>query len=416
MIIAIIYVSALLLVMANLAEVIVRTQQNRRVFRASNLIDDLLFSAESDAKTWIARHPPGANGSSTDDSDEMSRRMREIEMQDAAALDIADCSDTVKYGGRPCMGFEVVGRGQEQVQIGGVGASYYSVPSAISENGAIRGTGSAAERCGADPSDADDSCHWNKLRFGESVEIPLYYEDSGGSIRKPADFKLRIRTPACEGSGPDCSMNGRVVLYPKIPVGRCDGCPFRNPDEYKDSTLVQWQINDADGGTDQLVANSSFEPSNRRELGNNFYPFQNTELSGGRINDANPTTPDFYGLTDFVILDRTHRGQNFTRPNPDRILISDKIRDYARPVLRLNFVTRPKKNNWPEETHSLTDDEINDTGLDVPYLEYQLLTSDPVADSKSIIRTWARILDFSREKTTFVEHIAPEGGFVLESL
>lgn len=87
----------------------------------------------------------------------------------------------------------------------------------------------------------DWPCHWNKIREGESVVIPLFTEDAGGVVRNPADlgmdrFELRFRA-AC---------NPEAVVGAGGTAGTICDDDFRydvqGDDGQTDTVIVLWEI------------------------------------------------------------------------------------------------------------------------------------------------------------------------------
>lgn len=408
LVIALIYVSAFLLVIAGLTEAVLKTTQAIRNSETSAKAFYLAEGAMEKARLWIKENGVGENAVSGDFSADDREEYLEELFEEAAMAGIGDCasdSDPVREGVQPCIGFEVLGRGSgaaAQVRLNS--ADYYSVP--------MKGTGNAGENCAGRAvdslSNADDPCNWNRLNFGQSVEIPLTYD--GGETIFSGQFKLRIRTPC--GSFDDsrelseCSEN--IDLYPLTSAS-----DYRNTSA--DPVLVQWLISGETAGRESvtLIANDRLARTDELRHENSTTGNANTELSGGRINEAKRDGDD---LNYYAVLEQNYSSKNISAISPGEI--SSFLATINNPVLRLSLVTHPKKNQKSDGTlYSPSPALINDASFDLPYLEYQLLTDGghPVPDSKSRIRAWMRIGDFREEIIKDVERPASLSGFAMEN-
>jgi hypothetical protein len=214
----------------------------------------------------------------------------------------------------------------------------------------------------------DYSCNWNKLQFGSSATdravIPLYYDDGVVDLVNPFQdvgniFALRMRTPCkpcvygtdtlggderyCE-KGADrtvCAEDERYVL------DESDG----------NDILVQWQIlGQCDDGNFGLEECGMVPYVKYDKYGNEDSKFSG--ISEFRINNSN------------LLFD-------------DKILLDDVFfkgvdtSDYNLP----NISTKLQSMEKPKLTMFLTGKLISENGGFIPYLEYQLLTNTPVANS-----------------------------------
>jgi len=374
----------------------------------------------------ITLPPPGVDVSTLPDAQKVFRKLVDL----AIKMGITGCEVKDTTTNMPkCAWMRVIGStDEEQAKLSFADTSssisvWNSVPPAFKdpvyvsgvEIPMVRGTGDMAVDCGNDEDwakDADNPCHWNKLKFGESAEVPLYAPDPAEptSPLKATKFRVRIRTPKCtdldgaETDGTDCEPNyetGRVVLYPPV-----DGVDFL--DLEKDKVLVQWMIVDEDGGETlvaseetvmDLVGNKNKRPANVSEVG------FNTEVTAGRINEAFSSSGR---ISNFDVL---NQGQKAKDINGDvcsgfcaRILdfIGNSLK-ITKPVLRLSLVDKPYRN------------DARDEHKQVPYLEYQVLADNPIMSTESAYSVWAQVGDFKKEATGKYRHPMTVGGFAIEN-
>lgn len=403
LIIAIVFVSALLLVMAGLFEIRIRVIQavgNRETEAKAQYLAE---SAVELASFWAATHGVGRN---TTDADAAMDLTPLISAANNLGISCDDIDGNATNGSQPCVGVEVVNRPADAAQKVTLGATtYFSAP--------IRGSGDAAGEsdCSSRPADADDPCNWNRLAVGQTVEIPLYYENSDGTVTKlnfgtggpPEEFKLRVKTP------------GNIMLYPSVTAATGGENPdYRNPD--RDPVLVQWSIFD-EGGSGVITAWDKPDAENKRLMSG--YRERNTEVSSGRINLARPDISlgaDVDPLNNFIVLqylnsggdDDKHYGK---KTDKSKQLIGNAISTdtsgYTKPTLRLTLVGQPQRSD---------SDDVNDRSFDVPYLEYQVLTkTTPMSDSKSLIIGRAEIGGFRKEFRKYLKRQTSASGFAIES-
>lgn len=401
----------------------------------------LAESAQELAGLW--RHDKGRGANSGDIEAFMAPVIEAVESD----LGI-ECSDVnpSEAEDQPCIGFKVVGRSEESAQIRfpALNPDYYTIPAAYVENGQKRGTGSAAAKCSTPQDNAgfiDDPCNWNVLKYGEDVEIPLYYEeDTNGNgiieageiekldVRDADDFILRVRTRCKDVNGvavENCEYRDRIELYPPVVSDLnpdAGNKPFRHPDFEKDPVLVQWMINDMQGGGTLIagdVTANGMRPKMQLPLGADKEK-DNTEISGGRINAANDRFGRF-ALRDFIMLKGDYKGERVADNQPSSI--QNFIAASQEPKLRLSFVTRALRLlvNENENMDGLSNAQLNNSERYVPELEYQVLTKfEPVADSKAYIIGWSRIgapgADYGRTMRKSIEYPASLGGFALGNL
>lgn len=347
----------------------------------------------------------------------------------AASAGITNCADmdnNMTNGAQPCVGFEVHGRAADAEKVTFDNAQYFSAP--------IKGSGDAADGvdCSTVPdvdlAEADHPCNWNRMYLGHTVEIPLYYEEADGTIKKlfdPAnqgaaeEFRLRVRSQACAVGSSGCSADGRLILYPSVTAAAGGENPdYRNPD--RDPVLVQWSVFDAEGNG-VVTAWDETAGGKRRMTADRF---QNTEISSGRINLAN-TTNNAEALYNFIVLQhlnepdeyKKHRGKNSDK-QAQTIGSFIATPTVTKPTLRLSLVGQPQRHfsaldfqpfEYPEDLNSREE-------FDIPYLEYQFLTKEsPPSGEKTLIIGWAEIGGFRKEFRKYKKRQTSASGFAIES-
>ncbi|MBT5016038.1 hypothetical protein HN748_04410 [Candidatus Peregrinibacteria bacterium] len=230
----------------------------------------------------------------------------------------------------------------------------------------IPGTGDAGDSCNfEEPADgdgddgdawdveADDKCNWNKIAYGETITIPLYYEDDTGvcpddEICNPAEigltsFYLRIRTP--EGS--DLSGNS-------------------------DESIVNWEISgDCDTDEDFVSDKSCYlmAASGGTVMGGDVF---DSYIDYTAINNAK-SNGDYIVLNGF---NDYYLGKDETKINRmiEEFLTSfagdgDIEKEVLNPKLKLSVISPLLK---------------IDMTTSVPYLEYQLITDPAYSDNKIV--------------------------------
>jgi hypothetical protein len=98
----------------------------------------------------------------------------------------------------------------------------------------IPGTGNAGDSCDFEDdsqtwyNDSDEACNWNKIVYGQTVTIPLFYTDSTGTQMNDFTsgdlFTLKIRTPeSSSGTRPslNSTLDDEVIVNWEI-VAECD--------------------------------------------------------------------------------------------------------------------------------------------------------------------------------------------------
>jgi hypothetical protein len=161
------------------------------------------------------------------------------------------------------------------------------------------------------------------------------------------------------------------------------------------------------------------------------YNQQNTELTAGRINWAKDKSSD---QDKFIVLQSVKKGRLVKEERlagkdflagtstGDRIEISKYLSELpptARPILRLNMVDKARRNEYKDASGfsaSFSPADFDNRRTIVPYLEYQLLTKQPVADVKALVIGSVSIEGIKRRvRQTIGRFMLLVGGFVLEN-
>lgn len=265
--------------------------------------------------------------------------------------------------------------------------------------------GAALTDLGIDSGLMDDPldwpCHWNKIREGQAVSIPLYVEE-GGVVRNPGfsvdtstgaigtdglgltDFQLRYRNP-CNPANSEkgyeiCDNTARYQLR------------WFEPD-YEDTVILLWSI------TGQGINNGTtideravvFEPFV-------FQGFFNFNIKVDDINRFNLKNPQFW-ITPTTKVD--FEGT-----------INQPLSNY------LNIIHKPVLNLLAIHTLEHGDPPSN---IKIPYLEYQfkapidLATQSPISSTSKVVRVDVMVDGGYSE--TLERNIAlpkPVSGFVIQ--
>jgi len=219
---------------------------------------------------------------------------------------------------------------------------YYYLP--------IPGTGDAAStgECSiSEHLDADHSCNWNKISVGDSVNIPLYYDDGSGALSFPdtinlSEFYLRMRTPCENGSlADDCDGDDRYEISSKSSTSFLETSD--NP------AIVLWEfVGEKLTGTEYEIPNDAASSGNRSLQENN-------EIYEALI-DHTPWS-SASGFDNTVLLGITGLGSSFTGILDLHSFINDT--GYTDLYFSMSII------------NELEDYTSGDT---VPYLEYQIVT------------------------------------------
>ncbi len=221
-----------------------------------------------------------------------------------------------------------------------------------------------------DDEDVDHPCNWNKLMYGDSVTIPLYYTDSSGNLVLPADFTsftgwyLKVRTPCSDTEGiPDeypCS--GRFQFDG-------DGTDSTSTEDDNDDSVVFWKLigEDASGNSVNLIPSDSYYTSFSNERKCRAYSgsctLLNTEIYESLIDQGTSI--------DYIVLE----GAN-TDPYTELYQICTETHsDYTYPLSTLSLQL------------SIVQPLVDESDASIPYLEWQLASeaSEPFADTKAVI-------------------------------
>lgn len=241
--------------------------------------------------------------------------------------------------------FEIFGRAQENDNEAS-GYFYTPIPNT--------GTAGPSSKCSFLEPDKNvgHACNWNKLLTGDSVTIPLYSDDGFGGVKNPNDlgvtaWYLLVRTPCDNGSLlNDCGPGSRYVLDA--------GAGYED-----DDSIILWQlIGESSTGSVSVVPDDATTVDGGTFQQIRFTDF-NTEVYESSINSA---------LTagDYIALEGSTSSTKY-----QSLLDFSKISTFDTVVLQLDIVS----------------ELISDTGVNVPYLEWQLYSNalEPFADNKSVI-------------------------------
>ncbi|MBL4695110.1 hypothetical protein JKY72_07135 [Candidatus Gracilibacteria bacterium] len=235
----------------------------------------------------------------------------------------------------------------------------------------------------------DYSCNWNKLTFGASlsdrVTIPLYYEASDGTIINPyatGDAKaisVRLRTPCIPKSDSDSSDPTVCADTDRYVLDISDG----------DDIVVQWQLSGIkDGEEVSYVGNPVGE--------------EKSVLSEGRINGS--------------ISDIENKGQFSLIRNDSNLILTETNQStgVSKKLLQgstsqLSLLSKPVLTLFLSEGLS----SINEKN--VPYLEYQIVTDVPIADSRTQLIVEVGVDGNKFEETVYIEQQKPIIDFAIQN-
>ena len=398
---------------------------------------------------------------------------------------LAKCGDVDgdrTNGNQPCFEIKVVGRGDDAVGAGERFNFTYKRP----YNGdlglfstPLKGTGNAVAVSGDEggeskcvktsiegPDTVNDPCNWNILKYGESVQIPLFYEEKNpnptpqnpGPIVHTLDmrdvnraFFLRLRTPCEEGadSANADALAEFALRSPGIDVGegavggaaaakmisvpdKIAGTDFprncdagdrvelspstNNAQKYltfaDDPVIVQWSLVDDNGkavfateGADLMSRpprpdkRPNFEAGAPRFLD---YPL-NSQLSAGRLNKSTQEVGiNIFNFINLVGTADLNDGVKHTFGGGGNDL-SAFMSQYAgkRLYFNLKIIKKLRRNNSDSY---------------VPHLEYQVLTSEPIADASTKILVTVRMWDMQADKMIQLPSKSAGNMFVLGNL
>ncbi|MFH1284867.1 MAG: hypothetical protein ABIH78_04780 [Candidatus Peregrinibacteria bacterium] len=297
------------------------------------------------------------------------------------------------------------------------------------ENGGIEGQDGLAQ--------IDYACNWNKLTFGSSITdraaIPFYYqvdedtivspfnssaaERDGGAVPQAQKFALRVRTPClpcvydtadkvgginrvCErGDDPticydyDQSPNERYELK----VGGIDD----------DDVVVQWQLTGMcdEGGTDEecgLIQYVKYITSSLPErIDSNF-----SGITEGRINNYVPNLAHPGNDANHQLLYPTLLGIDTSTYEQLRIFknLPGQFGDLKLPSIKQPFLTLFLSNKL-----------ISQTDKNVPYLEYQVLTDQPIGNQSTELHVTVNVDGNVFEKTIYQDQSKPLIDFAVQN-
>lgn len=485
--VAIVFVSALMIVSGSLMIQMISGKANEQRWVKQTQLNNLLYSAQEAAR-WIVETQLPVGGVAADVQPIIDRVVADqVALADSLGIATNNCADVDgddTNGLQPCFDIKVVGRGVEadanRAQANGDGQDFasgqfnfdYKRGHWVAANGTglfstpLKGTGNAVSgandggesKC-VNPDDPNDPCSWNVLKYGESVQIPLFYEtkNNDGTVavhtldmaanRANRAFFLRLRTPCDEraasanadafevvnGRSPDlglenneagraqaltilgvpaniagtefprnCEADDRIELFP--PVGSPEYLTFAS-----DPVIVLWSLVDDNGktvvateGTDELI--SAKRPNfGNGQLGSAQYKV-NSQLSAGRLNwslqEAGNNIFNFINLVGSA--DLNDGVKHILRGIGNDLSTFVENYQNKRLYLNLKVITKLRRNGAHVSY--------------VPHLEYQLLTSNPIAEASTKIQVTVRLWGMTAQKTAYIQPKSATNTFVLGNL
>lgn len=251
----------------------------------------------------------------------------------------------------------------------------------------------------------DHPCNWNKLIFGSSivdrVSVPFYYDEGDGDEQQTVNpfkkddpnglaaadnFILRLRTP-CKPCG---KKNANGVLIDAQNTRDCSGLPeplLCEPDDRfvldtgannsENDIVVQWKLSgkcdsDEDGAEDDSCAMVA--------------------VPGNPVSALNEAWINEEKEENYSLLENKTKGSytNAYPPSDASFLGSEpgfpaKLSNFSQPILNL----------------FLSSALISDAGKNIPYLEYQVLTDEPIGNSRTVIKVEVVVDDNAFVKTIY---------------
>jgi len=213
----------------------------------------------------------------------------------------------------------------------------------------IPGYGDSAEECD-DIDNPDDACNWNRIYYGDTVTMPLYVD--GDDQFQGNEFFIKVRTPECDYTGgkPDTVCNGDdrklIACADGVVKAVRNGCSYAN-----DLVVMTWQIVDENMFAEADVSVQAF-------MGTTVRVNENSELF---ITDINNKLS-----TDILNIDDRFLGT--TNGTIKSLIGTSGSMTY--PVLKLSFIQTIENSDGP-----------------ITYLEYQVVTDEPISSDRSFINT-----------------------------
>ncbi|MFA6435527.1 MAG: hypothetical protein WCW30_00095 [Candidatus Gracilibacteria bacterium] len=199
---------------------------------------------------------------------------------------------------------------------------------------------------------ADDDCNWNRIGYGETVTIPLFYTDPDSPdgelvnsyITGSETFKLRVRTPM----DPDTGIRYQL-------------------DEGEDKVIMSWEFNGTcnDGGSDYTCYLTPITIKGEETF---IYDYS--------INEG-------INSKDFIVINI----QDYSNPTIVKSGTDDQnyIFVHIYEFLTATYLDYTHTINQPYFKITLPQSLIAEDGItSIPYLEYQLITNTPIADNKIV--------------------------------
>ncbi len=253
---------------------------------------------------------------------------------------------------------------------------------------------------GYDPSDFP--CNWNKIRTGETVTIPLYYEDENGNFinlfnEVSNELKIRIRT-SCLGGHEFCLPTSSTGRY-KFENTSTEPKPQNDP-------IITWQIeglNPITGKTESLRPFISY--SNLNEFSPPIFIFSESVIDG--VSGSNYIVKK-HVVGEFSTMKGVDLQNNWgcawqffgaaqTGAMPCNSSNPWANRELVKPVLKLSVIGALINARTSSNPVTLTQ---------IPFLEYQIITSSNLSSpptnlaqnitAEGISGTFKQILEVSQ--------------------
>ena len=222
----------------------------------------------------------------------------------------------------------------------------------------------------------DHTCNWNRLTFGSTltdrISLPLYYEGPDGNIINPyndpdglIDFVLRLRTPClpCVYDTEDVVTGESRFCYADQDPTICSENERYKFDlsEGPDDIVVQWQMQgECDGQSCGIVGTSEFDIPLQVDKG--------TSISELDIQNVHP----FLGV--YGVIGSFNYGLD-TNGYVNKPLIQSFLGSSQEIVFQMLLV----------------DKLISENNENIPHLEYQIISGDPLPNYNTIAEVFINV-------------------------
>lgn len=267
--------------------------------------------------------------------------------EDATTACTPDADEETDADELRCGRYEVLALGKANPN----GGSGFYIPIPHTGSAAPEGTCSVQDFLDGQAQPPDHACNWNRIRFGQSVSIPLFTENEDGSTSNPVDLgfntlSLTFRTPctpdpATGAARLECADGERYEL------DEGNGISID-----QNNSLVLWQVyGQLNDGTEvsKLVDDQIFSDDDGIEQRD---PLRNTEITESRVNDGASIVSAVGGARPFAAI------ADFLN-NPDL--------EFA--FLQMDVI-------YPL---------IQESGEPIPYLEWQFSSDVAFPDTKAVL-------------------------------